>query len=735
MAADPSVRVRRSTSPCPRVDVEALLADLPVLLLRWDDDARCTTAEAPGHRPRADPRAEPGETAPPAEPADTGGTAGDPDDDRVGDLAAALAGEGWMAAVHPDDQPRATALVRAALGGERGGAQSVRLSSGRRWAVLRVEPDPAGGAHGALVGASQSAGDTARLARLTDGLNRLRRPEEIVRFVLDEGLALLGGVTASIHVLSDRGDGLVLAGAAGVPEDVLTQGASPLSLDVPLPATEALRTGEMVVVQSPEERRARYPQLDEVLPLEYTPAFVVVPLRDAQGQPFGVLSVGLAEGRTVPEAERAFLLDVAAHCELAIDRARMTAVAERNQQRLTFLNEINEELSGSFELERTLRRLTEMCVPRLADWCVVRVGGRGTRGESHPVVGAAHVEPALAGELARLALDVPRDLGGSGPLAEALVRGEPLVRTSSGAEAFGDLFGEGGEDRLAAVGVEAVALFPLTARDRLLGAVAFGNRSGRPLGEADLDLMGSVAARAATLVDNARLFQQQAAVARSLQDSLLPGSLPEIPGLELGARYRPAGRGLEVGGDFYDAFRADANWWIVAVGDVCGHGVEAAAMTGLVRHTIRARAMVGAMPSVILDRLNEMLLRQAAERSAAAARRSSRPARGSARCWWGLSSPPSTASTSSCAWAATRRRSSSGTRARSCRSAGRARCWGSPPTCTSSTRSCTSTRARCWCASPTASPTAGPRAARSARRAWPPCCGRAPGCRRRRWPG
>src|SRR5690606_18613004 len=105
-----------------------------------------------------------------------------------------------------------------------------------------------------------------------------------------------------------------------------------------------------------------------------TPAFVVVPLRDAQGQPFGVLSVGLAEGRTVPEAERAFLLDVAAHCELAIDRARMTAVAERNQQRLTFLNEINEELSGSFELERTLRRLTEMCVPRLADWCVVRVG-------------------------------------------------------------------------------------------------------------------------------------------------------------------------------------------------------------------------------------------------------------------------------------------------------------------------------------------------------------------------
>ena len=69
-----------------------------------------------------------------------------------------------------------------------------------------------------------------------------------------------------------------------------------------------------------------------------------------------------------------------------------------------------------------------------------------------------------------------------------------------------------------------------------------------------------------------------------------------------------------MGGDFYDAFQADANWWIVAVGDVCGHGVEAAATTGLVRHTIRSSAMGGVMPSTVLTRLNEMLLRSAAER-------------------------------------------------------------------------------------------------------------------------
>ena len=69
---------------------------------------------------------------------------------------------------------------------------------------------------------------------------------------------------------------------------------------------------------------------------------------------------------------------------------------------------------------------------------------------------------------------------------------------------------------------------------------------------------------AATLIDNVRLFEERSDVARALQESLLPGSLPHIPGLQLGARYQAAGHGMEVGGDFYDAFHADDNWWVVA---------------------------------------------------------------------------------------------------------------------------------------------------------------------------
>jgi phosphoserine phosphatase RsbU/P len=159
-----------------------------------------------------------------------------------------------------------------------------------------------------------------------------------------------------------------------------------------------------------------------------------------------------------------------------------------------------------------------------------------------------------------------------------------------------------------------VAVFPLYARGRMLGALAFGNRPGRTFRDPDIDLAQAVARRAAVIVDNARLFNEQSAVARALQDSLLPARLPDIPGIELGARYRAAGQGMDVGGDFYDAFQADANWWIIAVGDVCGHGVEAAATTGLVRHTIRSAAMSGVMPSAVLAHLNAMLLRADSER-------------------------------------------------------------------------------------------------------------------------
>ncbi len=101
-----------------------------------------------------------------------------------------------------------------------------------------------------------------------------------------------------------------------------------------------------------------------------------------------------------------------------------------------------------------------------------------------------------------------------------------------------------------------------------------------------------------------------AALARTLQESLLPPDLPDVRGVELATRYHPAGEGLDVGGDFYDVFQTSPRAWGIVVGDVCGKGAEAARLTALARYTVRAASMQARTPSRILAMLNEALLRQ-----------------------------------------------------------------------------------------------------------------------------
>ncbi len=113
--------------------------------------------------------------------------------------------------------------------------------------------------------------------------------------------------------------------------------------------------------------------------------------------------------------------------------------------------------------------------------------------------------------------------------------------------------------------------------------------------------------------DLAEAGARSAALARTLQQSLLPPTLPEIPGLELAARYHPGGEGQEVGGDFYDVFRTGKDTWGVVVGDVCGRGADAASVTALVRYTSRAAAMQTSSPSEALRMLNHALLREAGD--------------------------------------------------------------------------------------------------------------------------
>lgn len=166
-------------------------------------------------------------------------------------------------------------------------------------------------------------------------------------------------------------------------------------------------------------------------------------------------------------------------------------------------------------------------------------------------------------------------------------------------------------------GLHGAFAFPVSARGRLLGVVEFFHRDRQPR---DPDLLGVVATVGVQLgqfVDRRRAEDELrasgerfAALAGTLQASLLPPHLPAIPGLDLAARYRPAAVDVEVGGDFYDLFPTRGAGWGVVIGDVCGKGAEAASMTALARYTIRAAAMQARRPRRVLGLLNEAMLRQ-----------------------------------------------------------------------------------------------------------------------------
>jgi PAS domain S-box-containing protein len=156
-------------------------------------------------------------------------------------------------------------------------------------------------------------------------------------------------------------------------------------------------------------------------------------------------------------------------------------------------------------------------------------------------------------------------------------------------------------------GLATLVAVPLEVAGRVVGALALGFREPRELSPEDREFLVALARQAAAALDRAQLFENRAYVARKLQEGLLPERLADVPGLEAEVVYHSISGGGEVGGDFYDLFEAGPQRWVVAVGDVSGKGTEAAVVTGLARHTVRAIGRVYESPAAVLGFLNGAL--------------------------------------------------------------------------------------------------------------------------------
>ena len=289
--------------------------------------------------------------------------------------------------------------------------------------------------------------------------------------------------------------------------------------------------------------------------------------------PWGGSVVLRAAGGALPNALWTDLANLSAlRMALAMDAERLRTDDARRRGWLTYLAETSELLANSLDVELTLALIPQLAVPRLGRWCAVHVledPDRGTAGAADRLhlAGLAHTDeeqiPAI------------RDAFGAEASAEITARLADAVETSS------------------AVGLpapmEGVSV-PLTARGRTLGALTVGRYADRAHTGEDIALLSDVARRACLALDNAFALAERQRIAAELQRALLPAELPVGAGFEFGAEYVPTGSGVEVGGDFYDVVTLRRNRWLMSIGDVCGKGTAAAAVTGLVRNVIRALA-------------------------------------------------------------------------------------------------------------------------------------------------
>jgi serine phosphatase RsbU (regulator of sigma subunit) len=291
-------------------------------------------------------------------------------------------------------------------------------------------------------------------------------------------------------------------------------------------------------------------------------------------------------------------------------RARAGAI----QERVTFLADANRIITTSLDYGATLQNLTHLAVPRLADWCAVHLRSED---DSTLTFRVAHANPEKVDIVEELWKRYPPNPDDPNSFVYQVLRtGQPRVlRNLPGGFLEATAQDEEHLRMLRELGIRSAILVPLSGPRGTTGVLTLAHaESGRRHRRIDLPFVQELARTASTAIENARVYQERSRIARTLQNSLLPPETPEIPGLDVAVRYRPAGSGNLVGGDFYDVFEAGERSWAVAIGDVCGKGPEAAAITGLVRQTIRTAATQEPDPSAVLTTVNHEMIRTNGDR-------------------------------------------------------------------------------------------------------------------------
>ena len=320
-------------------------------------------------------------------------------------------------------------------------------------------------------------------------------------------------------------------------------------------------------------------------------------------------------GEVIDDAELEFIgidgsprtLSVSAAPIRARDGRVVSAVAtfhdvtyrRRLADRQSLLSEASAAVAGSLDDSAGLRQMAKLAVGVLADLVVVHLA---TANGSMALFTAAYADDRPVDVDERLSTAWTVDLDAREGVARAVRDQHTIVYHTVDAELL-DALAANPEQRRALdeLGIRAAVLVPLHAASSVVGVLSFISLG--PHRTFDRETVGfaeDIGRRVSIAVANARLFERERAIAATLQASLLPPKLPEVPGFELAARFEPGGEGVDVGGDLYDVFRVGSATALL-VGDVCGKGAEAAALTAQLRFTARALSDEPCDPAHVLS--------------------------------------------------------------------------------------------------------------------------------------
>ncbi|WP_309229805.1 MULTISPECIES: SpoIIE family protein phosphatase [unclassified Blastococcus] len=394
----------------------------------------------------------------------------------------------------------------------------------------------------------------------------------------------------------------------GVPDDVLRELREAAGSRLAVELARGVRT-----IALTDQLRADRPALAAAMAAAQLSDLVVVPV-SADGRRLGVLVLARGdvagdlislvepgEGAELATASVNLLWTIGRQAGQALERARLHEQTARQAARASFLLEAARLLAEAADVAETVELVAGLVVDRLADLCVIDL--ETDEGLTRPAV--RHRDPGLAHLVEELrSRHLPRR-SATHPSVRALRGGGTEWIRAVDDDFLRSIAVD--EEHLAAMralDIAGVVAVPLTVEGRQLGVltVATDRRRG-PFTVADVEVAEQLALQLGLVVARAQRFDLAVRTSHALQRNLLPPAPPELEGLSIAVRYLAATRGVDVGGDFYDVVRLPGDEIGLAVGDVVGHDITAAATMGQLRSVYRALLADGPAPGAVVERL------------------------------------------------------------------------------------------------------------------------------------